>query len=135
MKKIILLFIVSVIIAACVNEKKKFIAGQWEYQQATISTKTVVDTSKKDAMANFVDQLTLQTVDLYFKEDGTFKTIKDSADFEKGTFEIKSKILTLEYKDGEKVELEDYEIITLNDSVMKLRNAKDLVIDYKKIKK
>ncbi len=133
MKKIILLFIITVSLIGCANSKRKMLLGKWTYENAEIKITTKEDTSKTNMMSNFVDQINLQLIDLNFKEDGTFETIKQKEIFEKGKFQINNKILTLDY--GKVDEIEDFEILAITDSSLKLRNAKNLIIDYKKTKK
>lgn len=106
--------------------------GQWEFENVTVKSTGAIDTSNKDQMANFVERLSLQTMDFKFKDNGTFETIRKKEIEEKGKFEINNKILTLDY--GKEGEIDDYEIMSITDTTMQLRNAKNMIIDYKKIK-
>ena len=84
-------------------------------------------------MEEFVTQLALQNTDLFFEKDGKFKTIKNDKDFEKGNYTVNGKVITFEYIDGEKKDIEDMELLSISDSTLQLRNASNMVIDYKKL--
>ena len=135
MKKITLLIVTVACLIGCANQKRKMLIGQWEFQNVKIQSTSDIDTSQKGQMASFVDQLVLQTIDFNFKNDDTFETIKRKEVDEKGKFQIKGKKLTLEYSTGKEVEYDDFEILAITDTTMQLRNAGNMIIAYKKIKK